>query len=499
MPCWVKWMGLCMELQRRHLLKTWWWLMNRSGFGKESLLVSSSSRSTPLEHLFRSVAPPIEKGILGVQWIVFSKAFLLQIFQVDIIAQRRTAAGVPEVRYVLSLAILSILVLLWIHRSTVIYWVRRAPLHLWALSAYIALSVMWSIQPEESIQKVFLFFASTGLGVLLADRMPCPKAFLPWFAGVLGFLMLSSFVVSTLFPRLGTYEEFRGTVWIGVFTYKNILGMFSALSMLVAFTWVRRGSFPLVLRIFLLIFGVINLWNSRAVGAQVYCLVTLMFAWPFWSVLRKLSLRALAGVGSFGVLMIVGMALWVWQHLTEILVFLGRDATLTNRIPLWGAILWTLQHYGRLWIGMGYEAFFGGWANPATRWVWRIVGWRPMQAHSGYVQAIADLGLVGLALSVWVWVTALYRVFRAYRRDPSWTFPLLFLTFLTLMNVTETVFTSTSVYATLAIWAVVVWSMLTSAGAQAEDSVDGLNRSGIKEENERFIVQRSVLPYRQAP
>ncbi len=415
---------------------------------------------SPLERRVIQALRHLERLALTGVWIIFTKAFVVQIFQGDIIAQRRTAAGIPEIRYLYALSMLVVTGLALLHIREVQDRIRRIPLPLWGLAGYITLSVLWSLNPGESVMKTALFMTSTLAGILLSVYFSDARALTRWLMTTLLFLITASLFWAVFLPHLGTYTDFRGTTWIGVFNYKNVLGYVSATALLLALSAPDRGAWMGV-RGFLGLFSATTLIFSRAAGAQVFTLTTLM-AWVGWRFLRRARIQVLLGVGSFLTVGLLTLGVWAWLHLPTLLALMGREATLTNRIPLWGAIFWTLQRYGRLWIGAGQEAFFGGWASPTTRWVWRIVGWRPMQAHNGYVQTVADLGVLGLAVALGVWITAGVRAFQAYRRDRTWAFPLLLWTFLLQMNLTETLFTAASVYATMAFWALVIWMLVTT-------------------------------------
>lgn len=55
--------------------------------------------------------------------------------------------------------------------------------------------------------------------------------------------------------------------------------------------------------------------------------------------------------------------------------------------------------------GYGFGDAF--WKNPAYRDnVWAVAGWRPPFAHNGYIEALLDTGILGLA----IWVIFLIQV-----------------------------------------------------------------------------------------
>ncbi len=405
----------------------------------------------------------LQLGILWGIWIFYTKAFVFHVFHLNRFVQARTLQGIPELRFLYLGAMLLLAVLATARYRSVLQGLRRLPLLFWMVGVYVSLSVLWSVNPPQTFLRVIHFWSSSLLGVLLFVWHPDLVVLRRWLLASLSILLVSSLLFGVLFPENAVYVDLtRRTVWIGVFNYKNILGYMSAMTFLVLVTdWRNISVLTLPFRVFLAGLALALLFLSKSAGAQVFLLVTLFF-WPFWAWLRTWSVRALVGFSGIMTLLLAGGLWMAWRSLPAVLAWLGKDATLSSRLPLWGAILWTLQHYGRLWIGMGQEAFFGGWLSPGSRTVWRFLDWRPMQAHNGYIQILADLGLLGVLLFLPLMALVFFRAFRAYRRDPRWAFVVLYLTLLSLMNLTESALSAISFYANMALWSLLVWILLST-------------------------------------
>jgi len=429
--------------------------------------VEGTPVSGPVEGWGSSLAGTLvgwmQAGLLWSVWVFYTKAFVFHLFQQNVVVQDRTLRGIPELRY-LYLGALLVLISLAIarYRDVIAAW-RRLPLLFWAAGLYVTFSVLWSVNSSETAQRIVHFWSSSLLGVLLFVWFPTPGAISRGLFASLGVVLLASLLLGVLSPENATYvDPNRRTIWVGVFNYKNVLGYMSALTIL-TLVGIRESVSVLTIpyRVFLGIVALVLLFLSHSAGAQVFLLVTLV-SWPFWVWFRRWSVRALLGFSGV-VLLFMALALFMaWRSLPTVLAWLGKDATFSSRIPLWGAILWTLQHYGRLWIGMGQEAFFGGWLSPGSRTVWRLIGWHPMQAHNGYMQAVADLGVVGAALFVGLLLVAWVRSFWAYRRDGRWIFGVLYVVFLAFMNLTESLLSAASVYANMALWSLLVWVLVAT-------------------------------------
>ena len=76
---------------------------------------------------------------------------------------------------------------------------------------------------------------------------------------------------------------------------------------------------------------------------------------------------------------------------------LGKDATLTGRVPLWRLVDAEIGRH--LILGFGYQAFWTE-ANPDAWRSWTKVGWQAPHAHSGFRDVLLNFGLVGFLVLV---------------------------------------------------------------------------------------------------
>jgi exopolysaccharide production protein ExoQ len=84
-------------------------------------------------------------------------------------------------------------------------------------------------------------------------------------------------------------------------------------------------------------------------------------------------------------------------NLDETLIsFLGRDASLTDRIPLWKDII--AVHTDQIF-GAGYNSF---WLSDGAKRLSESLWWHPNSTHNGYLDVYVNLGWVGLFLLAWL-------------------------------------------------------------------------------------------------
>ena len=96
----------------------------------------------------------------------------------------------------------------------------------------------------------------------------------------------------------------------------------------------------------------------------------------------------------------------------DVFALMGRDLSLTGRVPLWQAVL---PEIGRApLLGYGYAGFWSA-DSPTVQMIWRYAGWSAPDAHSSYLDILLQLGAVGLALFAWAWGTLAHRIIAAWR------------------------------------------------------------------------------------
>lgn len=108
---------------------------------------------------------------------------------------------------------------------------------------------------------------------------------------------------------------------------------------------------------------------------------------------------------------VAGIAALIWFP-QELFALLGRDASLTGRVPLWLAI-WPEVLRAPV-LGYGYAGFWNA-ASPTVQMIWLYAGWQAPDAHSSYLDILLQLGAVGLALYAWSFAALFARARAASR------------------------------------------------------------------------------------
>lgn len=327
-------------------------------------------------------------------------------------------------------------VLLYIHRKSVVKIVAKDKLTL-VLLLMIVLSWIWSVAPEMTMRRSIAFVGTILFAVYLAARFSLREMFqlLAWalLAGA-----VCSLVVTILFPDIGTMMYQGNAAWRGIFPHKNQLGRIMALSAIVFFLLILMKQWPRYLTVGGFLLSALILVKSESKTAMIVLLITLGCV-PFLATLRwNQYARILIWLPASFVF--IGVCIAIFFHMEALFDFFGRDMTLTGRTGLWDVVIEMIQVHP--WLGYGYSAFWLGWEGESA-YVWMVTTWEPPNSHNGFLDAALDVGVIGLLLILFSFALRFRLALQAYVRAQSgnrWEslWPLLYLIYLVLCNLTET-------------------------------------------------------------
>jgi exopolysaccharide production protein ExoQ len=304
------------------------------------------------------------------------------------------------------------------------------------LLALSLLSVMWSVSPSTTLLRSVGLMFTLLLAYVFAIRFTSRQLLLLAFA-TFGTSIALSLAMYFVLPDLARMPD-EGTMR-GIFIHKNVLGWYASLSMLTASAVLFDGSLGLKrIAFILLVASGICLFASGSMTAMIatgsaYCL------FGFYSVLRRT-----VGVTRIVVIMIfVQLAIVLLSLLHEFLVpaleALGKDATLTGRVPLWELV--DREIASRLLFGFGYQSFWTE-GNPDAWYVWSEISWQAPHAHNGYRDTMLSFGIVGTAFFIFVIMRAIWQGAVLHCRDAGtgWLWLNVYLVMVLVMNLTESMF-----------------------------------------------------------
>ena len=319
---------------------------------------------------------------------------------------------------------------------------------------YCGVSILWSDFPFVASKRWIKALGDPMMAlIVLTEREPV-KAIETLIRRCAYVLIPLSILFIKYYPHLGrTYDEWGGaTVYTGVTTYKNILGLLCMVFGLfficrLCLEWTRKHEFnkrtDLIFTILLLSMNQWLLWTADSKTP----LLSLMLGILVVAGLGYPNVRQHVGgyiVASIVVFAVIQLSFNVTENL---ILGAGRDTTLTGRTELWPVLLNMVVNP---WIGHGFESF---WLGERLKTLWAAYYFKPNEAHNGYIDIYLNLGWVGLFFIVGL-IFSCYRKIRKslmLSSDPGRTetidfggFGLGYLAAFVIYNVTEAGFRSLS-------------------------------------------------------
>lgn len=304
-------------------------------------------------------------------------------------------------------------------------------------------SIGWSVSPGASLYKAAMFALATLVGSYIGFRSEL-RGVLEQVFVIFVVVLVASALVAVLAPGAGRmlFYPYNGS-WRGLFWHRNHMGIFAALASLVFLFRLVDSRKPLGKVVFSgasLVSGIVMVWLARsATGIIVLAAggaMTLM-AWGWYRVRSRLQQQHRWGLLALVAVALAGLPL----SLGKLLGLLGRDTSLTGRIPMWRHVF---QEYvqTRPVLGFGMGAF---WNTDTHRYqIQRAVGWLyPVEiGDNGWLDVLLNLGFLGLSLFVAILGVMFWRnlvwAFKGQRLLDC--FPLVFLTAACLANVSFSLF-----------------------------------------------------------
>ncbi|WP_375686959.1 O-antigen ligase family protein [Pseudooceanicola sp. LIPI14-2-Ac024] len=295
------------------------------------------------------------------------------------------------------------------------------------------LSVMWSISPALSLRRAVALLLSLLFAYAIAIRTT-PTQLLRIFTIMIGILMGLSLLLMGAAPHVAFMPD-EGSLR-GVFTHKNSLGWISALGVVVSglALYIRVEGFRRI-GIVALLLSLACLVLSQSVTSLFSVFIAATFI-GFYELLKSRNglSRFMFGLISIelGILLMIGLS----SYLPLLLEALGKDPTLTGRVPLWGLVDDRIAM--RPLLGHGYQAFWTE-ANPGAWEIWGAIQWRAPHAHNGYRDLLLSVGVVGFAVMAAILVPTIRDGVRLHcqANDMNWLFPNVIVAQILVINLTE--------------------------------------------------------------
>ena len=256
----------------------------------------------------------------------------------------------------------------------------------------VVCSVLWSVDPgitlTRSIAYLFLVVGAIGLVKTIDGNEIMELA-----ASINGLLATVSLLLLIVLPS----EVVRFGDFNGLFPQKNVLGQAMAMGVLAGLHGVRTG------RRKLRHMGIIAICALVVVLSKSTTALLTMFVFFTLHIIGSLYVKG--GNRRFmSVFMMVILALtsiFIMTNIDLIFGFLGKDPTLTGRTEMWPYAIDAISD--RPLLGWGFTAFWSI-SNPRSIEISNLVRWNVDEAHNGLLQILLDVGVIGAALFVFMWM-----------------------------------------------------------------------------------------------
>lgn len=281
----------------------------------------------------------------------------------------------------------------------------RVPVPLVLFTAWACASYLWTSDPWASERVLADLVALAVLG-WCCGSLATYHDLHRWLARLFRGVVVATFAAMLLAPGWSTRpseDEVAG--WHGFFAHKNGLGAFAVLA---AATFALEGSGLRRRYLWVGAAAILIVGSGSATALGLGLLLVAFFAWLRLPSARRPLTRSTVVAASY-LLGVAGVILVVTQ-LDIFTGLLGRGRNLTGRTVVWDSVWRFSQERPVGGYGLG-----GLWESPVppTSEIWKAVRFRAFHAHSGYLDILIQLGLVGLCLFAVVLGTAAGRAMRA--------------------------------------------------------------------------------------
>lgn len=344
------------------------------------------------------------------------------------------------VRYGLFLTSVGLLVSRW---QMAVYAIKGDPF-LMAVNILSFISFAWSEIPGDSQTAVREILYMGAFGLYLATRYTIREQLILLCWGMELVALISCFYAIAV-PSIGIHSDKFAGAWKGVYSQKNILSSMMTLSVAAHLVLIFDRRFNRIWSLggLGLSLFVILMTTSKSGLIIFIVLLTALF------ILRTIRWRNLAMIMIFATLIGISVPFSIvfFGNWDSIMIGLGRDPTLTGRTNIWGYALTRIAE--RPLLGYGRFGFWNSSLKYPSEAGVAVVGvgpvnllsgtYAPPHSHNGAVDTLLEIGIVGFSCLLLSLVLFIIRtVKRVYLTEtPEDFWPLIFLTFFLMYNITE--------------------------------------------------------------
>lgn len=364
-------------------------------------------------------------------------------------AQSERSPALDHINSILQACVFAIFAMFMVANSRQVFAALSRVKTIMAICLLATASSLWSINPVFTFRRTLIFWGLTLFTIYFAERFSFKEQVDLMYAAIV-FEIFATLATAILLPKVGISGDLHAGAWKGLFIHKNNLGQFMGFSILFLL-YARPSSANRKWRAFLLLLATAFMFLSHSATPvlAVVLVVCLIGLFHLSRIRKRNNLPLWIGLAPF--IVSLGILLIVIREF--VLTSIGKDATLTGRLPIWSATLHVIAD--RLFFGYGYASFWET-KNIYSLGIRTVIQWPGApHAHNGYIDTLVDLGLVGLSLFLCIYASSILKAARRLRNNiglyPSW--PIAYILFYGISNLTE----SSLVQSHKFLWLPFVW------------------------------------------
>lgn len=227
---------------------------------------------------------------------------------------------------------------------------------------------------------------------------------------IIRYLLISYLIISivTIVLIPGAIDQFGS--FRGIAPSKNNFGQMIIICIILWGTLFSNGNLKeKVLYFSLLTISLALIFGSRSATSIIIVLFVLLL-----NILLKINKEfEFLGFGKFFFYLIIVFVIVLFSVivvsftdvLNEVFGGMGKDITLTGRTDIWIGVLENARSY--IFIGCGYQSFWIS-ENPFLDEWYQTYYWIPLQSHSGYIDIINELGVIGFTIFIF-WIINFFK------------------------------------------------------------------------------------------
>jgi exopolysaccharide production protein ExoQ len=318
------------------------------------------------------------------------------------------------------------------------------------------LSFLWSELPVLSISRSFALAGTTLLGVYLASRYTVNELVILLGHAFFAIILLSIIFVVFL-PNCGIMGSIHAGSWRGIYSHKNHLGRLMVMGEIIFTIQPKRGSGKILnllsmptskfetdspleikgnnvsLNFIGLNLSIVLIIMSKSSGAITSLAILSIVLAVFKISQLNPPQRFCATLGSMATAGIVGIL--TIPNPEVLFSSVGKSSDLSGRGDLWNILFDTIWQSPI--VGFGYGVFWPRYGKLISS---QNAGWNAPDAHNGFLDLTLSVGLLGLALFVFGYLSSFLTALQRFRHtlDDEDFCQLVLLAYIVVTNMSET-------------------------------------------------------------